>query len=95
VRSVRDPLVPDRAKRTNTDGDSDGSTADSRRAASEFWVGGCFADPEVMLAKKGQGRESKLSYSGNRYCYSLQTVTVPGNLLVENRDRLIVDAEVL
>jgi len=37
-------------------------------------------DPEALLARKGPGRESKLSYSGN--------------LLVENRNGLIVDAEV-
>ena len=37
-------------------------------------------DPESLLARKGQGKESKLSYSGN--------------LLVENRNGLIVDAEV-
>jgi len=37
-------------------------------------------DPEALLAKKGEGKESKLSYSGN--------------LLVENRNGLIVDAEV-
>jgi transposase len=37
-------------------------------------------DPESRLAKKGEGKESKLSYCGN--------------LLVENRNGLIVDAEV-
>jgi len=37
-------------------------------------------DPEARLARKGAGKESKLSYSGN--------------LLVENRNGLIVDAEV-
>ena len=37
-------------------------------------------DPEALLARKGEGKESKLSYSGN--------------LLVENRHGLIVDAEV-
>jgi transposase len=37
-------------------------------------------DPEALLARKGQGKESKLSYTGN--------------LLVENRNGLIVDAEV-
>jgi hypothetical protein len=37
-------------------------------------------DPEALLAKKGQGKESKLSYTGN--------------LPVENRNGLIVDAEV-
>ena len=37
-------------------------------------------DPEAQLARKGAGKESKLSYSGN--------------LLVENRNGLIVDAEV-
>ena len=37
-------------------------------------------DPEAQLARKGPGRESKLSYSGN--------------LLVENRNGLIVAAEV-
>jgi transposase len=37
-------------------------------------------DPESRLARKGQGKESKLSYSGN--------------LLVENRNGLILDAEV-
>jgi IS5 family transposase len=37
-------------------------------------------DPEALLAKKGEGKESKLSYTGN--------------LLVENRNGLIVDAEV-
>ena len=37
-------------------------------------------DPDAQLARKGQGKESKLSYSGN--------------LLVENRNGLIVDAEV-
>jgi len=37
-------------------------------------------DPEALLARKSAGRESKLSYSGN--------------LLVENRNGLIVDAEV-
>jgi transposase len=37
-------------------------------------------DPESQLARKGQGKEAKLSYSGN--------------LLVENGNGLIVDAEV-
>jgi hypothetical protein len=37
-------------------------------------------DPEARLARKAAGKESKLSYSGN--------------LLVENRNGLIVDAEV-
>jgi transposase len=37
-------------------------------------------DPESRLARKGEGKESKLSYCGN--------------LLVENRNGLIVDAEV-
>jgi IS5 family transposase len=37
-------------------------------------------DPEARLARKGPGKESKLSYCGN--------------LLVENRNGLIVDAEV-
>jgi len=37
-------------------------------------------DPEARLARKGTGKESKLSYCGN--------------LLVENRNGLIVDAEV-
>ena len=37
-------------------------------------------DPEARLAKKGEGKESKLSYTGN--------------LLVENRNGLIVKAEV-
>jgi len=37
-------------------------------------------DPEALLARHGGGKESKLSYSGN--------------LLVENRNGLIVDAEV-
>ncbi len=37
-------------------------------------------DPEALLARKGKGKEAKLSYSGN--------------LLVENRNGLIVDAEV-
>jgi transposase len=37
-------------------------------------------DPESLLARKGQGKESKLSYCGN--------------LLVENRNGLIVSAEV-
>src|SRR3989454_6199597 len=36
-------------------------------------------DPESLLARKGQGKEAKLSYSGH--------------LLVENRNGLIVDAE--
>jgi hypothetical protein len=39
------------------------------------------SDPEALLARKGEGKESKLSYCGN--------------LLVENRSGLIVDAEVL
>src|SRR5215469_17006228 len=38
------------------------------------------SDPEALLAKKGEGKESKLSYTGN--------------LLVENRNGLIVDVEV-
>src|ERR1043166_424508 len=38
------------------------------------------SDPEALLARKGGGKEAKLSYSGN--------------LLVENRNGLIVDAEV-
>jgi IS5 family transposase len=37
-------------------------------------------DPDARLARKGKGKESKLSYCGN--------------LLVENRNGLIVDAEV-
>jgi len=37
-------------------------------------------DPDALLARKGQGKESKLSYNGN--------------LLVENGQGLIVDAEV-
>ena len=38
-------------------------------------------DPDALLARKARGREAKLSYSGN--------------LLVENRNGLIVDAELL
>lgn len=38
-------------------------------------------DPDAKLARKGTGKEAKLSYSGN--------------LLVENRNGLIVDAELL
>jgi transposase len=38
-------------------------------------------DPDALLARKGKGKEAKLSYSGN--------------LLVENRNGLIVDAELL
>ena len=37
-------------------------------------------DPDALLARRSEGKESKLSYSGN--------------LLVENRNGLIVDAEV-
>lgn len=37
-------------------------------------------DPDALLARKGRGKESKLSYSGN--------------LLVENRNGLILEAEV-
>src|SRR5579864_5010933 len=37
-------------------------------------------DPDALLARKGDGKESKLSYSGN--------------LLVENRNGLMVDAQV-
>src|SRR5262249_14489279 len=37
-------------------------------------------DPEAQMARKGEGKESKLSYSGN--------------LLVENRNGVIVNAEV-
>jgi len=37
-------------------------------------------DPDALLARKGGGKESKLSYSGN--------------LVIENRNGLIVDAEV-
>ena len=39
------------------------------------------SDPDAKLARKGPGKEAKLSYSGN--------------LLVENRNGLIVDAELL
>jgi transposase len=38
------------------------------------------SDPEAQMARKGAGKEAKLSYSGN--------------LLVENRDGLIVDSRV-
>jgi hypothetical protein len=38
-------------------------------------------DPDALLARKGNGKEAKLSYSGN--------------LLVENRNGLIVNAELL
>jgi transposase len=38
-------------------------------------------DPDARLARKGSGKEAKLSYSGN--------------LLIENRNGLIVDSEVL
>ena len=38
-------------------------------------------DPEAKLAKKGKGKEAKLSYSGH--------------VLMENRNGMIVDAEVL
>ncbi len=38
-------------------------------------------DPDALLARKGKGKEAKLSYSGN--------------LLVENRNGLIVNAELL
>jgi len=38
-------------------------------------------DPDALLARKGEGKESKLSYSGN--------------LLVENRQGLIMEAEVV
>ena len=40
----------------------------------------CKTDPDSLLARKSGGKESRLSYSGN--------------LLVENRNGLIVDAEV-
>ena len=38
-------------------------------------------DPDARLARKGRGKEAKLSYSGN--------------LLIENRNGLIADSEVL
>jgi len=38
------------------------------------------SDPEAQMARKGPGKEAKLSYSGN--------------LLVENRNGLIVDSRV-
>ena len=38
------------------------------------------SDPEAQMARKGAGKEAKLSYSGN--------------LLVENRNGLIVDSRV-
>jgi hypothetical protein len=38
-------------------------------------------DPDALLARKGKGKEAKLSYNGN--------------LLVENRNGLIVNAELL
>jgi transposase len=38
-------------------------------------------DPEAMLARKGKGKEAKMSYSGH--------------VLMENRNGLVVDAEVL
>ena len=41
---------------------------------------GSKSDPETQLARKGAGKEAKLSYSGN--------------LLVENRNGLIVDSRV-
>jgi IS5 family transposase len=48
--------------------------AQPRKAASK-------TDPDAKLARKGDGKEAKLSYNGN--------------LLVENRNGLIVDATVL
>jgi hypothetical protein len=40
----------------------------------------CKTDPDSLLARKSEGKESRLGYSGN--------------LLGENRNGLIVDAEV-
>ncbi len=44
------------------------------------WTHASKTDPEANLARKGEGKEAKLSYSGN--------------LLVENRNGLIVNAMV-
>src|ERR1700731_1818992 len=44
------------------------------------WIIASKSDPEAQMARKGAGKEAKLSYSGN--------------LLVENRNGLIVDSRV-
>src|SRR5260370_37666773 len=61
--------------------DDDGNpTVDFRGEPRSNETHASTTDPDAQLARKGAGKEAKLSYSGN--------------LLVENRKGLIVDAEV-
>jgi transposase len=61
--------------------DDDGNpTVDFRGETRSNETHASTTDPDAKLARKGAGKEAKLSYSGN--------------LLVENRNGLIVDAEV-
>jgi transposase len=63
-----------------SDDDPSNPTMDFRGEKRSNQTHASKTDPEALLARKGQGKESKLSYTGN--------------LLMENRNGLIVDAEV-
>jgi hypothetical protein len=60
--------------------DPDNPTVNFRGERRSNETNASKTDPEALRARKSEGKESKLSYNGN--------------LLVENRNGLIVDAEV-
>jgi transposase len=71
AREGKQPLPPD---------DPGNPTVNFRGERRSNQTHASKTDPEAQMARKGEGKESKLSYSGN--------------LLVENRNGLIVNAEV-
>jgi transposase len=71
---------PKQGKPTPPPDDPGNPTVDFRGERRSNETHASKTDPDALLARKSGGKESKLSYSGN--------------LLVENRNGLIVDAEV-
>jgi transposase len=71
---------PKEGKPTPPPDDPGNPTVNFRREKRSNGTHESKTDPDSLLARKSQGKESRLSYSGN--------------LLVENRNGLIVDAEV-
>jgi hypothetical protein len=68
------------AKNTVPPDDPGNATVDFRGEKPSNQTHASKTDPDAKMARKGQGKEAKLSYNGN--------------LLVENRNGLIVNTEV-
>lgn len=68
-------------RRPNEPDDPGNPTVDFHGESRSNETHASTTDPDARLARKGSGKEAKLSYSGN--------------LLIENRNGLIVDSEVL